>query len=103
MYVTVEDMRRYLNLPFHEDDYLLGQLIESAEQVIAAHLNLDSLERYEDSNGDIPAALQTAIKSLASNFYQNREPVAYGEPHPIPYTLLYILQPFKIYEKNIEE
>ena len=103
-YVTVEDMRRYLNLPFCEDDLLLADLEEAAEQVLAGHLNTESLEVYEDSNQDIPPALTTAIKSLVANFYQNREPVAYGEPHKIPYTLEYMIQPFKNYQKNnIEE
>lgn len=103
-YVTVEDMRRYLNLPFCEDDLLLSDLEESAEQVLAGHLNVESMSVYEDNNGDIPQALKTAIKTMVATWYSNREAVSFGEPHQVPYTLLYILQPYKNYLKNnIEE
>jgi len=103
-YVDVIDIRRYLNLPFCDDDLLLGELEETAEQVLAGHLNVESLEVYENEQQDIPQALKTAIKTLAANFYSNRESIAYGEPHKIPYTLEYLIQPWKNYTKNnIEE
>ena len=96
-------MRRYMNLPFCDDDFLLAQLIESAEDVIVGHLNIDSLSIYEDETGNLPAALQTAIKVVAANFYQNRESISYAQPFKVPYTLEYILQVYKNYHKNIEE
>lgn len=99
MYVTVEDIRRYLNINFCQDDLTLAELEETAEQVVAGHLNVESLDVYEDECGDIPQALKTAIKTVVANFYSNRESIAYGEPYRVPYTLEYILQPFKKYEK----
>ena len=99
MYVTVEDVRRYLNINFCQDDLMLCELEETAEQVVAGHLNVESLEVYEDECGDIPQALKTAIKTVVANLYSNRESIAYGEPYRVPYTLEYILQPFKKYEK----
>ena len=47
MYVTVEDMRRYLNLPFCDDDYLLAQFIEAAEDVITAQQIKDTLDAFD--------------------------------------------------------
>lgn len=102
-YVDVIDIRRYLNIPFCEDDLMLAELEESAEQVLAGHLNVESMDVYEDENGDIPQALKTAIKTMVATWYSNREAVSYGQPFQVPYTLLYILQPYKNYVKNIEE
>jgi len=99
MYVTVEDIRRYLNINFCQDDLMLAELEETAEQVVAGHLNVESLDVYEDENGDIPQALKTAIKTVVANFYSNRESIAYGEPYRVPYTLEFVLQPFKNYSK----
>lgn len=99
MYVTVEDMRRYLNLPFCDDDYLLAQFIEAAEDVITAHLNVKSLSVYENENGELPAGLQTAIKTVAANFYQNRESISYAQNYKVAYSLEYILQCYKNYQK----
>lgn len=102
-YVLVEDIRKYMNLPFCDDDLLLADLEESAEEVLAGHLNVKSLSVFEDENGDIPQALKTVIKTLIATWYQNREAVSYGQPFQVPYTLLYMMQPFKNYLKNIEE
>lgn len=98
-YVEVIDIRRYLNIPFCEDDLLLAQLEETAEQTLAGHLNVKSLNVYEDENGDIPEALKTVIKVITANIYQNRESIAYGQPYRIPYTLEYLMQPWKNYQK----
>ena len=100
MYVTVEDMRRYLNLNMCEDDLLLAELEESAEDILAGHLNVESLEEYEDEKKDIPQALKTAIKTIVANIYTNRESIAYGQPYRVPYTLEFIIQPYKNYLKS---
>lgn len=102
-YVDVIDIRKYLNLPFCEDDLLLAELEESAEEVLAGHLNVESMDVYEDASGDIPQALKTAIKVMVATLYSNREAVSYGQPFRVPYTLEYVLQPFKNYTKIIEE
>ena len=98
-YVNVEDIRKFLNLPFCDDDLLLADLEESAEEILTGHLNVDTLEVYEDENQDIPQALKTAIKTIVANIYQNRESIAYGQPYRVPYTLEFIIQPFKNYLK----
>lgn len=98
-YVNVEDIRKFLNLPFCNDDLLLADLEEAAEEVLSGHLNVDSLDVYEDENQDIPQALKTAIKTIVANIYQNRESIAYGQPYRVPYTLEFIIQPFKNYLK----
>lgn len=99
MYVTVEELRRYLNIPFCDDDLLLAELEESAEDVLTGHLNILSLEVYEDEAGDIPPALKTAIKTITANMYQNRESISYAQAYKVPYSLEYIIQPYKNYKK----
>lgn len=98
MYVSVDDIKRYTNVTFCSDDLLFAELEETAEQVLAGHLNVESLEVYE-VNDDIPEALKTAIKTIVANLYSNRESIAYGQPYRIPYTLEYLIQPFKNYQK----
>ena len=103
-YVNVDDIKRYTNVTFCSDDLLFAELEETAEQILAGHLNVKSMDVYEDENSDIPEALKTAIKTIVANIYSNRESIAYGQPYRIPYTLEYIIQPFKNYLKNnIEE
>lgn len=99
MYVTVEELRRFLNIPFCEDDLLLAELEEAAEDVLTGHLNIESLSVYEDETGELPAALKTAIKTITANFYQNRESIAYAQAYKVPYTLEYMIQPYKNYQK----
>lgn len=100
MYVQVSDLRSYLNLPFTDDDLLLGNLIEAAELSIEHHLNttFDSIE--DSSTGDIPQDLKTCILSLAATLYNNREAVSYGTPYRVPYTYEYLLQPYKNYSRD---
>lgn len=99
MYVTVEELRRYLNIPFCDDDLLIAELGEAAEDVLTGHLNIESLDVYEDEAGELPAALKTAIKTITANFYQNRESIAYAQAYKVPYTLEYMIQPYKNYQK----
>lgn len=99
MYVTVEELRRFLNIPFCEDDLLLAELEEAAEDVLTGHLNIESLTVYEDESGELPAALKTAIKTITANFYQNRESISYAQAYKVPYTLEYMIQPYKNYQK----
>lgn len=99
MYVSVDDIKRYTNVTFCSDDLLFAELEETAEQVLAGHLNVESLEKYEDEEGNIPEALKTAVKTIVANIYSNRESIAYGQPYRIPYTLEFLIQPFKNYQK----
>lgn len=99
MYVTVEELRRFLNIPFCEDDLLLAELEEAAEDILTGHLNIKTLQEYEDESGELPAALKTAIKTITANLYQNRESIAYAQAYKVPYTLEYMIQPYKNYQK----
>ena len=47
-----------------------------------------------DGDGNLPAPLKSAALLIAANLYANREPVAYGTPQRIPYSLDYLIQPY---------
>lgn len=97
-YIPVEELRRWLNLNFSEDDLLLAELIEASENVVEQQI-MQPLSDLEDASGELPAGLKTAIKEYAATLYENREAVAYGSPNKIPYTFEYLIQPFKKYKK----
>lgn len=99
MYVDIDEMKRHLNILFNEDDLYLAELEEAAENTVAAHLNRPSLTALA-VDGRLPADLRLAVKTLVANWYVNREPVSYGTPSKIPYTLEYVLQPYKLYTKD---
>lgn len=99
MYVDIDEMKRHLNILFNDDDLYLAELEEAAENTVAAHLNRPSLAALADG-GRLPADVRLAIKTLVANWYVNREPVSYGNPNKVPYTLEYVLQPYKLYTKE---
>lgn len=100
MYITIEAVKKYINIPFNDDDLLLGDLIEAAEQSIANHLSRKSLAELEDENGNIPADLKVAIKTMVATLYENRESVAFAETFKVPYTLEYLMTPYRNYDKT---
>ena len=100
MFVSIEELRRHLNLPFTTDDLLLAEYEEAAESVLEKHIGT-SLNNYLDGpNGELNAALKLAIKTLVANFYMNREPVSFAQAYKIPYSLEYLIQGFKKYSKD---
>jgi len=96
MYITVEDLKKHLNIDFSDDDEYLISLIEVAQASIEMYVST-SLSDYEISSGKLNPMLVHAIKILAGTFYANREAVAFAEPRPIPYTLDYLVKPFRKY------
>lgn len=98
MYVTVESMRRFLNIPFTDDDELLMEIIEAAESGVEQHI-MQPLTNFVENN-ELDPGLKTAIKYIAANIYSNREPVAYGSVYKVPYSFEYLLQPYKKYTRE---
>ena len=96
MYVTVEQLKKQVNVDYSEDDEYMSQLIEVAEVAVQNDIRcqLSALETTETGERTIPAPLRHAVLLLASNLYSNREPVAFASPQPVPYTLQYLIQPY---------
>lgn len=94
-YVTVEELKQHLNVDYDGEEEYLITLLETAVVSVETYIRqpLDVFVK----GGKLNPMLLHAIKILAGNFYANREPVAFAQPKPIPYTLEFLLQPFKLY------
>lgn len=96
-YITLEEIKKHLNIDFSDDDAYLTDIVAVAQMSVEKAINSD-LVSYEGEDGTLNPMLKHAIKILAGNFYANREPVSFATPNVIPYTLAYLIRPFKKYE-----
>ena len=95
-YITLEDIKKHLNIDFSDDDAYLKDIVIVAQMSVEKAINTP-LSEYEE-NGMLNPMLKHAIKILAGNFYANREPVSFATPNVIPYTFASIIRPFKKYQ-----
>lgn len=98
MYVTLEDIKKQLNIDesFKDDDNYLMGLIDVAEDSVSKHLDIDLIE-LEDENRDLPPSIYQAIMMMVGTLYGNRENITYGSVAKIPYSMEYLLQLNKNY------
>lgn len=95
MYMTVEDLKKHLNVDHSEDDTYISDLIEVAEDYVATYLNAPLTEYVEDDK--LKASVKHAIRLLVGTWYANRESVAFATPSVLPdgvYSLLLPLRKF---------
>lgn len=97
MYVTVGEIKEHLNISasYTEEDAMLTSMIEASEIAVENYLQQPITEFI--CNNKLNAALKHAIKIMVGNFYANRESVAYTNPQPVPYTLEFLLKPYRKY------
>jgi hypothetical protein len=95
MYVMVDELEKHCNIDDASDADVtyLTSLIDTATISVENTIE-QKLSGLEDANGNIPSPLKHAILLVAANLYANREPVAFGVPQAIPYTLRYLVQPY---------
>lgn len=94
MYVSVEDLKKHLNIDYEEDDGYLEQLSRAAENAVERFVQ-QPLKELEDEDGRIPESLMHAIRLLAGGFYANREPVAFAAASEIPFGLMFLLSQYR--------
>lgn len=94
MYIEADDIKKHLNIDYDEDDGYLTQLVEAAESAIERFIQ-QPLEKLEDENGDIPAALKHAVRLMVGGFYANREPVAFATATEIPFGLMFLIMQYR--------
>lgn len=90
MYITIEDIKRHLNIDYEEDNQYLVDLIESAEAAIEKFIQ-HPLAEEENKEGMIPADLKHAIRLMVGGFYANREPAAFAASSEVPFGLHFLL------------
>lgn len=97
-YTKVGLLQKHLRIDYLEegDEEYLESLLESSESRIEQEINQE-LSVFADENGALNPALVAAILIFAGTLYANREAVAYSNAQPVPYTLHFLLQPFRKY------
>ena len=83
MYITVEDLKKHLNVDHSEDDAYIEELAEVAEDAVAEYLNRP-LADFVDGAGALKASVRHAIRLLVGTWYANRESVAFASPYVMP-------------------
>lgn len=97
-YTKVEDLQKQLEIDYMEakDEKFLGLLLDANESRIEKEIN-QPLSEFVDDKGVLDSALVSAILIFAATLHANREAVAYANVQPVPYTLHFLLQPFRKY------
>jgi len=95
-YVTIEELKKHLNIDFSDDDAYLADILKTSIMSVEMAIKTPLEEYVKD--GEFNPMLKHAIKILARNFYANREPVSFATPSVVPYTLTYLIKPFKKYQ-----
>ena len=97
VYTTVAQLQKHLEIDYLEngDESLLTLLLDASESRIEKEINQPLSTFVKDEVLD--SALVAAILIFAGTLYANREAVAYNNAKPVPYTLDFLLQPFKKY------
>lgn len=94
MYLTVEDLKKHLNVDHSEDDDYIGELIEVAEDAVSTYLNRP-LGEMVGSDGKLKAAVRHAVRLLVGTWYASRESVAFASPAVLPDGVYALLLPLR--------
>ena len=93
MYITVEDLKKHLNVDHSEDDDYIGELSEVAEDAVAEYLNRPISDFVTD--GKLKASVRHAIRLLVGTWYASRESVAFATPSVMPDGVYALLMPLR--------
>ena len=94
MYITVEDLKKHLNVDHSEDDAYIAELSEVAEDAVEQYLNRP-ISDFVDSKGKLKASLRHSIRLLVGTWYANRESVAFASPSVMPDGVYALLMPLR--------
>lgn len=94
MYITIEDLKKHLNVDHDEDDTYIEELAEVAEDAVAEYLNRP-LAGLVDDAGKLKASVRHAIRLLVGTWYANRESVAFASPSIMPDGVYALLMPLR--------
>jgi hypothetical protein len=123
MYTNIIGLKRQLNIEkeYTEDDAILQTILDASESAVVSYcnaiiqvsgytsgstgttsvLNLSgathniSMSGYAGAHTDVSVAVQQATYLVAANLYVNRSIVSFAQGVEIPYTLQFLLCPYK--------
>lgn len=92
MYITISEAKQHLiiDADFNDDDAIILQYIQAAEEAIANHLDKPLKDCLV--NGSLKANIKSAILLLIGVYYANREAVTYANARELPFSVKYLLQ-----------
>ena len=93
-YITTAELEKQCNIDNSTADEIkyLEDLLDASVTTIENKIQQKLVDISPE--GKLPVPLKQAALLIAANLYANREPVAYGMPQRIPYTLDYLIQPY---------
>ena len=98
MYLTVEDLKKHLNVDHSEDDAYIEELILVAEDHVATFLNAPLSDFVSGYN--LKASIKHAVRLLVGTWYASRESVAFATPSVLPDGVYALLMPLRKFVKE---
>ena len=94
-WLTLERIKQQLRIEpdFHEEDDILEEYGESAEETILAYLNR-SYEEVISIYGRVPSPVRHASLMLVDVSYQYRSPISPSNVSLVPYTFDILVKPY---------
>ena len=92
--LTVEDLKKHLNIDHDEDDAYIEDLISVAQDAIETYINRPIID-FVDSSGKVKPALRHACRLLVGTWYANRESVVFSTPSELPDGVVALLLPVR--------
>ena len=92
--LTVEDLKKHLNIDHDEDDAYIAELISVAEDAVETYINRP-ISEFVDVEGKVKPAIRHACRLLVGTYYANRESVVYSTPSELPDGVVALLLPLR--------
>lgn len=98
MYVTIDDLKKHLNVDHSEDDAQIRELEAVAEDAIATYLNKplsDFCDTTQCEHQQLKPAIRHAIRLLVGTWYASREDTVYASTSTLPTGVVSLLLPLR--------
>ena len=92
--LTVDDLKKHLNIDHDEDDVYITDLISVAQDAVETYLNRPIVD-FVDSEGNLKPAIRHACRLLVGTYYANRESVVFSAPSELPDGVVALLLPLR--------
>lgn len=92
--LTLEDLKKHLNIDHNEDDAYITDLISVAVDAVETYINRPIAE-FVDAEGNLKPAIRHACRLLIGTWYANRESVVFASPSELPDGVVSLLLPLR--------
>jgi uncharacterized phage protein (predicted DNA packaging) len=100
--LTIDDLKKHLNIDHNEDDAYIADLISVAEDAVETYLNRP-ISEFVDTEGKLKPAIRHACRLLVGTYYANRESVVYSTPSELPDGVIALLLPLRRFVSSSED